>query len=459
MPALFEYILKMSLCIGATYLFYHFALRRITHYQWNRWFLLLFTLFAFMIPVINIGILMQPEKLQNVVFIRSIPTINSTTFNNNQGPLGPHIDWWKWIGIAFMVGTIVLVVRLLIQLYSLKRLQNRSELLKSGPVKIFHVNDNIAPFSFHQSIYLNKDEYNEQELQEIVQHELVHVQQKHTIDMLIAEFVCICNWYNPFAWLIKKAIKENLEFIADEQVLNAGADHKAYQYLLLKVGGNTPLQITNNLNFSSLKKRIYMMNKGRTGNAHLLKFFFIVPVICMLLVLFRGQPDKRTTASRERTLLTAESFSVGKLTYFIKDPAIEAIIKNDQPNSLLKPGGELSLSLMQDEKSRLTSLLKKKGYSNIDSHAITFMMDTSFSAKNFSVQIIIDLPANNTAVRQNKSNEDNARISVDEILQARNNESVAYSTVEEKDNTRIEHAVQKNTGDKTVNDKTQTNLR
>lgn len=459
MPALFEYILKLSLCIGATYLFYHFVLRRITHYQWNRWFLLLFTLFAFMIPVINIGMLVQSEKLQNVVFIRSIPAINNTAFNNNPGPLGAHIDWWKWVGIAFLIGTVVLVVRLLIQLYSLKRLQNRSELFKSGPVKIFHVNDHIAPFSFHQSIYLNKNEYSESELDEIVQHELVHVQQKHTIDMLIAEFVCICNWYNPFAWLIKKAIKENLEFIADEQVLNAGADHKAYQYLLLKVGGNMPLQITNNLNFSSLKKRIYMMNKGRTGNAHLLKFFFIVPVLCMLLVLFREQPGQRTTAARERTLLTAESFSVGKLTYFIKDPAIEAIIKNDQPNSLLKSGGELSLSLMQDEKSRLTSLLKKNGYSNIDSHAITFMMDTSFSAKNFSVQIIIDLPVNNTAIKLNNSNGDNARVSVDEILQARDNGNVAYNRIEEKDNTRMEHVSYKSTGDKTVNDKIQSNLR
>ncbi len=453
MPALIEYLMKLSLCIGATYLFYHFVLRRITHYQWNRWFLLLFTLFAFMVPVINIAILVQPEKLQQVVFIRNIPAISNPTFNSSSVAAGAHVNWWSWLGIVLMIGTIVLVVRLVIQLYSLKRLQNKSELLKNGPVKIFNVRESIAPFSFHQSIYLNKDEYNEDELGEIVQHELVHVQQKHTIDMLVAEFVCICNWYNPFAWLIKRAIKENLEFIADEQVLSGGVDHKSYQYLLLKVGGNVPLKITNNLNFSSLKKRIYMMNKGRTGNAHLLKFFFIVPVLGLLLVLFRNQPESRTAAMKERALLTAESFSVGKLTYFIKDQAIEAIIKKDQPNSLLKPGGELSLSLMQDEKNRLTSLLKKNGYSNIDSHSITFMMDTSFSAKNFSVQIIIDMPANSVAGRKDISRKEVAHVNVAEILQARDNENNAYTTVQEKDNTRMEHAVYKNAGGKNVNDK------
>ena len=130
-------------------------------------------------------------------------------------------------------------------------------------------------------------------------HEYVHVKQKHTVDILWSEFICIINWYNPFAWLMRHSIRQNLEFIADDSVITTGIDKKNYQYLLLKVIGNNQYSIAQKFNFSSLKKRIAMMNKMKSARVHLIKFLFLLPLIAVLLVAFKNNSDK--LRQRERS--------------------------------------------------------------------------------------------------------------------------------------------------------------
>ena len=126
-------------------------------------------------------------------------------------------------------------------------------------------------------------------MQEIIQHEIVHVKQKHSIDIIWSEILCLFNWFNPFAWLIRKAIRQNLEFIADNKVLDNGVDRKQYQYLLLKVIGSNRFSIAQKFNFSSLKKRIAMMNKLKSTKINLLRFLFVLPLIAVILVSFRNK--------------------------------------------------------------------------------------------------------------------------------------------------------------------------
>lgn len=125
------------------------------------------------------------------------------------------------------------------------------------------------------------------------------MKQNHTLDILVGELLCIINWFNPFAWLIRHSIRQNLEFIADDFVLKNGLDKKTYQYHLLKVVGTPQYRIANNFNFSSLKKRIVMMNKLKSAKLHLIKFLFVLPLIAVLLVAFRDKYkngfDKRSS--------------------------------------------------------------------------------------------------------------------------------------------------------------------
>ena len=103
--------------------------------------------------------------------------------------------------------------------------------------------------------------------------------------MLLGEILCIFFWFNPVVWLLRKEIRQNLEFLADEQVVNSGYNRKNYQYHLLRLSHqSTAVPIVNNFNVSQLKKRIIMMNKKKTSRIGLLKYAFLLPVTGLLIL-------------------------------------------------------------------------------------------------------------------------------------------------------------------------------
>jgi beta-lactamase regulating signal transducer with metallopeptidase domain len=286
---LLSYIIKLSIGLSVVYVFYLLVLRRLTFYTWNRWYLLLFTLLAFVLPVIDLSPLLQQHALNNNPVVEMIPVVSGYTPHDVQvAPIVDHtwsID--KIILVFLAAGTGGMLVRLLLQYRSLYRIRRSARLLVNDGIKIYQVNQPIIPFSFGNAIYLNQQLHSDDELKDIVRHEFIHVKQKHSADMIWGELLCIVCWYNPFAWLTRMAIRQNLEFIADNQVLQTGIDRKQYQYLLLKVVGISSFSIASNFNFSSLKKRIAMMNKTKSARVNLIRFLCMLPLVLVVLLGFR----------------------------------------------------------------------------------------------------------------------------------------------------------------------------
>ncbi|MDR1415856.1 MAG: M56 family metallopeptidase [Prevotellaceae bacterium] len=143
-----------------------------------------------------------------------------------------------------------------------------------------------APFSFFAWIVLDPEKYSESELKEILLHEETHVRQGHSLDMILSEILCALCWLNPFAWLLKKEMRMNLEYLADHTVLNSGCEVKHYQLHLLRLSyTKAAATITNNFNVSPLKKRIVMMNRKKTSLASIWKYALLAPAF-VLLALF-----------------------------------------------------------------------------------------------------------------------------------------------------------------------------
>jgi hypothetical protein len=264
--------------------------------------LLAYTLLSFFIPFINISTILGNNSGTNNGLIQFIPSIHQYTIALEKASHCPVPIWsstydkWDWTAFALMIGAGILLLRFIVRYISFIRIRNRSKLISEDGIKIYQVDESIIPFSFGKSVFINSNLHTEDELREIVRHEFVHVRQNHTIDIIWAELLCIINWYNPFAWLLKRSIRQNLEFIADNKVVENGICKKQYQYLLLKVIGNNQYSIATKFNFSSLKKRIAMMNKTKSARLQVGRFLFLVPVLAVILLAFRKSFNDSTNA-------------------------------------------------------------------------------------------------------------------------------------------------------------------
>jgi beta-lactamase regulating signal transducer with metallopeptidase domain len=367
MPLLY-YLLKLSVSIALVYLFYWFLLRRLTFYYWNRWFLLLFGMLSLVFPFININPVLEKAEWNQWQLVNAIPSMHVYTpvqqalpEQTTGSPSIPGVAYW--LTVVVVAGILLMLLRLLMQYVSLQKMKRGASVSQYGGVTIYQVNESIVPFSFGNAIFINPAQHNGVELKEIIRHEFVHVKQRHHVDIWVSELLCLLNWFNPFAWWLRRALKQNLEFIADHHVLQSGVDKKEYQYLLLKVMGNAHFSIANQFNFSSLKKRIAMMNKLKSTPVHLLIFLFAVPLLAVLLLAFRNNHS-----------VTGSSVPVVNYAVLV----IDADSKQPVPNVLVKEeysglqwradnNGYVQFQFTDSRQAEFVLLFSKEGYQQTNS--------------------------------------------------------------------------------------------
>lgn len=280
------YLLQVNLGIILFYALYKLICTRDTLFNSRRLILMLALILPFIIPLIDIREWMETRDslvmLTNFDYSTTIPEIVVGTAGTEPGNQVFVIS--EWIKNIYIAGILALSVRLIVQVISLFLIILRTPEKTVNGIRIKCMKDKSGPFSFFNWIFLNPDNVKEEEISEILTHEMAHVRQKHSIDVIISELVNICCWINPFAWLMKREVRLNLEFLADRKVMDAGFATKSYQYHLLGLTYNHKYGLSNNFNFSHLKQRIIMMNKKKTNGAGHIKYaLFAIPAFALLL--------------------------------------------------------------------------------------------------------------------------------------------------------------------------------
>ncbi|HEU4609951.1 MAG TPA: M56 family metallopeptidase [Chitinophagaceae bacterium] len=296
MPFLIQYLINFSVGIALTWLFYRLFLKALTFYNWNRWYLSLYSILVAGLSFIDISALLKAGG-QNYTQLPGLWQIMQLPAGVAAPVARPGWTGWDYLILIILTGVLVMIVRLSFQVLSFYKMKRRASLLASDGVKIYQLDEAVLPFSFGNSIFISRQQHSEEEWKEIVRHEFIHVKQRHTLDIIWSEMICILQWYNPFAWLLRHAIRQNLEFIADRNLLNDGIDKKRYQYLLLKVVGVTGFSIAPQFNVVSLKTRIAMMNKMKSARIQLAKFLFVVPLAAIMLLAFRNGKQSNAAAA------------------------------------------------------------------------------------------------------------------------------------------------------------------
>ncbi|MBB6611312.1 M56 family metallopeptidase [Pontibacter sp. Tf4] len=328
MPELLLYLLKVNVALVLFYLAYHVALRRLTFYHLNRLFLVFGIMFSTVYPFIDLSeLLANHEPIANAYIV----TIPAWAISTQTIVAAPTFDYWQLPVYLFWAGVIVMLIRFIVQLVSLYKIHAASEPANYKHIGFRQVKTIRQAFSFWQTIYLNPEQHKQDELEKILHHELIHITGWHTLDVLLAELSTVFYWFNPGAWLMKKAVKENLEFIADQNVVNTGVDKKEYQYLLLKVVGATQPQIANQFNFPSLKRRIAMMNKMPTSKAGKLRLLIALPLATTLLFAFRNAAPTINELSGELSKTSLElqgendKFQEDQASFLERNPNVEQL--------------------------------------------------------------------------------------------------------------------------------------
>jgi len=284
MPHFFLYLAKVNIALLVFCAGYYLVLRRLTFYTLNRIYLVGAILFASIYPKINLSYYLQrhPHMAEPVQAIAYRIQVSPKQLI---GPITHH-GYWQYAEFIFWIGVILLALKLLVQFISLYRIySNSSEGLLHG-YKVRLIKGDGGPFSFWKNIYVNPDQHEPADLKSILQHEQVHVSEWHTADILLAELSTIFYWFNPGIWLMKKAIRENIEFITDRKIIQNGADSKQYQYSLVNVSfAAAPQGIVNHFNISTIKKRIIMMNAKRSSKLKLTRYAFLIPAVIVLLLI------------------------------------------------------------------------------------------------------------------------------------------------------------------------------
>lgn len=309
------YLLQVNLGIILFYALYKLICTRDTLFNSRRLILMLALILPFIIPLIDIREWMETHDslvmLTNFDYSTTIPEIVVGTTGTEPGNQVFVIS--EWIKYIYIAGIIALSIRLIIQSISLYLVIRKTPETKINGIRIKCMKDKSGPFSFFNWIFLNPDNVKEEEMSEILTHEMAHVRQRHSIDVIISELVNICCWINPFAWLMKREVRLNLEFLADRKVMDAGFATKSYQYHLLGLTYSHKYGLSNNFNFSHLKQRIIMMNKKKTNGAGHIKYaLFAIPAFALLLA---GNISCSSEASKkdevkENATTTEEAFMV-----------------------------------------------------------------------------------------------------------------------------------------------------
>ncbi len=292
MPHFFIYLLKVNIALIVFYLLYYFLLRRLTFYTLNRWFLLGSILVASSFPFIHFDQLFSHinNNQGSIVISNYIPNWNK--INIVLTAIESNLTVWNLLYIIYWLGVIVMLIIFFLQIFSLLNIHRSATKNKQS---IFTTYKDIQPLSFFKNIYINPTKHSSEELQTILKHEKVHTSQWHTLDLLLAEMNKIVYWFNPGVWLLKNAIRENLEFIADKKILESGIDAKQYQYELLHVitGTHKATAIATQFSLLHLKNRITMMNKQRSGKWNKIKYLLLVPILGIVAVVVAQKNSKR----------------------------------------------------------------------------------------------------------------------------------------------------------------------
>ena len=274
------YFLKMTCWLMAFWLVYHFFLKKDGTYQFNRWFLVSGIISAILMPLYTLRYTVIEEF--DVIPPPPPPAPVSEIITENTASFA--INWWA---LVYFIGIVCFIAVTLFRLLKIYQLEKKGVCTTHESTNVIIVNHDLAPFSFFNKIFVSHSLQGNTEIDSVIAHEKVHIEEKHWIDLLLLGFIRVLQWFNPFINLYRKAVIQNHEYLADRGAMQRGVNPFAYKALLAnQMLGYQVVGAVSSFGSFNPSKRIEMMNKNKFSRKKQWLGLSILPLIALLLFAF-----------------------------------------------------------------------------------------------------------------------------------------------------------------------------
>ena len=285
MDSLFTYLLQSGACLTLFYALYWLALRRETFFTLNRIYLLAAAVLSLLLPLFRL-----PSPFFQTVIVLPASVAAQPALAAAVGAATPFLTPLSVLLLVYLSGVTILLARFFLRLAHIARTIRTCGCRRQRGLRLVLCRNNGEPFSFFHFVFLDGEDLPDLEFSRILSHELVHVRQLHSLDILFSELIAIIQWFNPFVWPYKKSLRETHEYLADRAVIAQGCSRTGYQLLIVEqhVGGKL-LDYASNFRNSQIKRRLRMLSRKESKGLARLKPLLLLP-LALVLVLAMAEP-------------------------------------------------------------------------------------------------------------------------------------------------------------------------
>jgi hypothetical protein len=343
-------VLKIILCSGVLLGLYHLFLAKEKTFIFNRFYLIAALLFSICIPFATIETKEVVKEIPATVFAEGNEQVIETQI------VTPHesFDYTKALLIGYCIVSGILILKIGYSVIKIKKLKGRK--IKYQNRTVFLLKQDLAPFSFWNTIYLSETYFKDSKIENSVfLHEEIHVKQKHSLDILFVEILKAIFWINPFIYFYKKAMVNNHEFIADNSVISKNKNIKSYQELILQeILKQQNLPLIHQFNFNNTKKRFIMMTNKNSKFAKV-KNYLAVPVFAVLAIVFAEKTYAKETSEnsnlnifqQKNTLLKTNSNNEKRIKNEKIEIGFNAVGYNDIKKDTISPSKNINAKVAE----------------------------------------------------------------------------------------------------------------
>lgn len=343
------YLLQMTICSLLLLGVYYFFLEKETMHRFKRFYLVFSLVLSITVPFISIEVSGDSSLIGKLPFVKT-QIIANTIDSVNEKFVGQEQEDTKTgnlintLTIGYIIVAGILLSRYIVNIAHIVITIKKNEHVTVRNTKIVLVNAEAVPHSFGRYVFLNKNEYKAGLIEEeVLTHEMTHIKQWHSLDILFIELMLIVFWFNPILYLYKNRMKLNHEFLADEGVISAYNDVPHYQMILIdKISRQNSLSLTSNFNYLLTKKRLTMMTKTTSVRIAVAKRIIMLPLFLVFAFAFCTKKVNEQTKTDEGNAGIAEvkndNVEIKKDTVKIEVKEKEKEIVRFTPPKIVKDG-------------------------------------------------------------------------------------------------------------------------